>query len=103
LLVVKWTPQKFQIIERKKPKKFLANFKYTLKDENNEILENALFKSDLKLTTPYDRRDSRRGKYSYEGVKDLDIKLNPKSDQAPSERVVNERDVQPELKRSQKN
>lgn len=36
-------------------------------------------------------------------MKDLDIKLNPKADQAPSERVVNERDRESEIRRSGRN
>ena len=73
----------------------MQNDRYKLRDENNKLLDKPFFKSDLKLTTPYNRRDARRGIYSYSGVKDLDIKLNPKSDQAPVERIVNDLDRPP--------
>jgi len=95
LLVVKWTPQKFEIVEIIPGKTDMQNDRYKLRDENNKMLDKAFFKSDLKLTTPYNRRDARRGIYSYSGVKDLDIKLNPKSDQAPVERIVNDLDRPP--------
>lgn len=97
LLVVKWTPQKFEIVSIIKGKTDMQNDKYKLKDENGRELEKTFFKSDLKLTTPYNKREARRGIYSYHGVKELDIKLNPKTNQAPTqeEGIVNRRDQQP--------
>ena len=97
LLVVKWTLQKFEIVSIVKGKTDMQNDKYKLKDENGRELEKTFFKSDLKLTTAYNKREARRGIYSYHGVKELDIKLNPKTNQAPrkAERIVNRRDQEP--------
>ena len=65
----------------------MQNDLYKLRDENDKMVDKPFFKSDLKLTTPYNRRDARRGIYSYSGVKDLDIKLNPNSDRLLSKEL----------------
>lgn len=103
LLVVKWTPQKFRIKEVIKAKSDMANDKYKLEDENGKELPNTFFKSDLKETTPYDKRLARQGIFSYDGVKDLDIKLNPNTRQAPVDRVVNKKDRPTEETRPPRN
>ena len=74
LLVVKLTPQKFRIKEVIKDKSDKANDKYKLEDENDKELDNTFLKSDLKETSPYDKRLVREGIFSYDGVKDLDVK-----------------------------
>lgn len=68
---------------------------YEINNSNHRIFQ-ALSGStfDIKDIDPDDNIDNnnQNNRYIYEEVTDLDIKLYPKSDQVPVERVVNERD-----------
>lgn len=100
-LVVNWTPQKFKIIKILKSKKGdFKNWRYLLEDENGKTLqknqENVyFFGTDLKLTEDYNTEDSKKGVFSYSGVKNYAVRFNPKKEKAPreDERITNKEDI----------